>query len=81
MAAPIPPVLVELARARAAPAPRALPLPAGRDERAGARCTSCRRRWTQQRRARRPHVINLTLLPLSPEDVAHLDHLLDGGRW
>jgi hydrogenase-1 operon protein HyaF len=25
------------------------------------------------------HVINLTLLPLSPEDTAHLDRLLDGG--
>ncbi|MGZ5893534.1 MAG: hydrogenase expression/formation protein, partial [Caldimonas sp.] len=25
------------------------------------------------------HVINLTLLPLSPEDVAHLDAVLDGG--
>jgi hydrogenase-1 operon protein HyaF len=25
------------------------------------------------------HVINLTLLPLSPEDAAHLDALLDGG--
>ncbi|MBP6764735.1 MAG: hydrogenase expression/formation protein, partial [Rubrivivax sp.] len=25
------------------------------------------------------HVINLTLLPLSPEDAGHLDTLLDGG--
>jgi hydrogenase-1 operon protein HyaF len=25
------------------------------------------------------HVINLTLLPLSPEDTAHLDQVLDGG--
>ena len=25
------------------------------------------------------HVINLTLLPLSPEDIAHIDRVLDGG--
>ncbi len=25
------------------------------------------------------HVINLTLLPLSPEDTAHIDQVLDGG--
>jgi hydrogenase-1 operon protein HyaF len=25
------------------------------------------------------HVVNLTLLPLSPEDTAHLDAVLDGG--
>jgi hydrogenase-1 operon protein HyaF len=25
------------------------------------------------------HVVNLTLLPLSPEDTAHIDRVLDGG--
>ena len=25
------------------------------------------------------HVINLTLLPLSPEDIVHIDRVLDGG--
>lgn len=37
-----------------------------------------------QRARRQPgdpaHVINLTLLPLSPEDIAHLDHQLGTGR-
>jgi hypothetical protein len=27
------------------------------------------------------HVINLTLLPLSPEDVAHLDACSTAARW
>lgn len=37
-----------------------------------------------QRRSRLPgqpaHVINLTLLPLAPEDIAHIDHQLGTGR-
>ena len=27
-----------------------------------------------------PHVVNLTLLPLSPDDIAHIDHQLGTGR-
>jgi hydrogenase-1 operon protein HyaF len=35
------------------------------------------RRW---RVGQLPHVINLTLLPVSPEDIAFLDHHLGTGR-
>jgi hydrogenase-1 operon protein HyaF len=36
-----------------------------------------RQRWQPGRPA---HVVNLTLLPLAPEDIAHLDHQLGTGR-
>jgi hydrogenase-1 operon protein HyaF len=78
LAAPIPPVVAALARERAAPKLRAFELPAGamnvpalmhelQDaiERCGPGVPA--------------RVINLTLLPLSPEDTAHLDRVLDGG--
>jgi len=35
------------------------------------------RRW---RVGQQPHVINLTLLPVSPEDIAYLDHEIGTGR-
>jgi hydrogenase-1 operon protein HyaF len=77
-AAPIPPVLAERAAASAAPRLRALDMPAGAmnlpplvHELQGAmdRCDG----------DAPAHVINLTLLPLSGDDGAHLDRLLDGG--
>jgi hydrogenase-1 operon protein HyaF len=78
LAAPIPPVVAERARAHAAPTLRAIELPAGAmnvpalvNELQGAMDRSGLDTPT--------HVINLTLLPLSPEDTAHLDQLLEGG--
>jgi hydrogenase-1 operon protein HyaF len=78
LAAPIPPRVGHAARQRAGGRLRALPLPAGAmnvpalltelDD-AMQRCTAYAS----------PHVINLTLLPLSTEDAQHLDRLLDGG--
>ena len=78
LAAPIPPIVVERADAQASPTLRALPLPAGAMnlppllhelQQAIDACTD----------ASEAHVINLTLLPLSPADAAHLDALLEGG--
>jgi hydrogenase-1 operon protein HyaF len=78
LAGAIPPVVAAQAAEQAAPALRALALPAGAMnvpallhelQDAMGRCgpgTSA-------------HVINLTLLPLSPEDTAHLDRVLEGG--
>lgn len=78
LAAPIPPLVATRAAESAAPQLRTLPLPAGamnvqpllvelQDaiDRSGAGTPA--------------HVINLTLLPLSPEDSQHLDGILDGG--
>ncbi len=78
LAAPIPPLVQARAIEGASPRLRPLPLPAGAMnvpalvnelqeamDRAGADTPS--------------HVINLTLLPLSPEDAAHIDAVLDGG--
>jgi hydrogenase-1 operon protein HyaF len=78
LAAPIPPVVTALARERAAAALRALELPAG------AMNVPALIHELQEAIERRvpgapAHVINLTLLPLSPEDTAHLDRVLDGG--
>ncbi len=36
-----------------------------------------RERWQPGQDA---HVVNLTLLPLSPDDIAHIDHQLGTGR-
>ena len=36
-----------------------------------------RERWSPGQDA---HVVNLTLLPLSPDDIAHIDHQLGTGR-
>ena len=78
LAAPIPPIVASRAAARAGPALRALPLPPGAMnvpallhelQEAMDRCTD----------DTPPHVVNLTLLPLSPEDAAHLDTVLAGG--
>ena len=79
LAAPIPGVVAALAQQGSSTRLRALPLPAGAMnvpalvhelqeamDRAGPDVPS--------------HVVNLTLLPLSPEDAAHLDAVLDGGK-
>ena len=78
LAAPIPPLVALRARDGAAPHLRELPLPTGAmnvpalvHELQGAmdRCGP----------GVPAHVINLTLLPLSEQDSAHLDRVLDGG--
>jgi hydrogenase-1 operon protein HyaF len=78
LVAPIPPVVSSIAAERAAETLRTLELPAGAmnvaallHELADAmqRCGA----------GVAPHVINLTLLPLSREDTSHLDLVLDGG--
>jgi hydrogenase-1 operon protein HyaF len=78
IAAPIPPVLTALARTSAAPALRALPLPAGAMN-VPALLHELQQAMDSSSAGTPAHVINLTLLPLSPEDVTHLDTLLDGG--
>jgi hydrogenase-1 operon protein HyaF len=78
LAAPIPPVLHQLAVVSASPTLRDMPLPLGAMnvpalvselQDAASRCEA----------GSPSHVVNLTLLPLSPEDTAHLDALLEGG--
>jgi hydrogenase-1 operon protein HyaF len=78
LAAPIPPVLGLLAVERAAPALPALPLPAGAMN-VPALLHELQEAMDRSAPGVPAHVINLTLLPLSPEDGAHLDRLLDGG--
>lgn len=36
--------------------------------------------WQRWRQGQAPHVINLTLLPMSPEDIGFMDHHLGTGR-
>jgi hydrogenase-1 operon protein HyaF len=81
---PIPPVLPALASARALPALRVLPLPAGAMnvpalihelQEAMDVCAAALAAGTEPP----SRVINLTLLPLSPQDAAHIDAVLDGG--
>lgn len=81
LGAPIPPLLQLLAQERSSSALRRLPLPAGAmnvpalvHELQEAVLTS-----VELGAAAPPHVFNLTLLPLTPEDSGHLDALLDGG--
>ncbi len=78
LAAPIPPLVAATALQRAAPALRALALPAG-----AMNVPSLLHELQEAMDRSGPetpaHVINLTLLPLSPEDSAHLDGVLDGG--
>ena len=78
LVAPIPPVVRAIATERAAETLRALELPAGamnvaallHEVQEAMRCCAA---------DTPPHVINLTLLPLSREDTTHLDVVLDGG--
>ncbi len=78
IAAPIPPVVTGSARERGAPTLRELALPAGAMN-VPALIHELQEAMDKSGPETPSHVINLTLLPLSPEDVAHLDRLLDGG--
>jgi hydrogenase-1 operon protein HyaF len=78
LAAPIPSVVAMMARERAAPALRTPPLPAGAMN-VPALLHELQEAMDRSGPGAPAHVINLTLLPLSPEDSAHLDQVLDGG--
>jgi len=78
LAAPIPSVVGALAREAAAPALRPRELPVGAMN-VPALLHELQEAIDRSGPATPAHVINLTLLPLSPEDVAHLDAVLDGG--
>ncbi|MGZ5217774.1 MAG: hydrogenase expression/formation C-terminal domain-containing protein [Caldimonas sp.] len=78
LAAPIPSVVGLLARDAAAPALRPRELPVGAMN-VPALLHELQEAIDRSGPATPAHVINLTLLPLSPEDVAHLDAVLDGG--
>ncbi len=84
-AAPVPPLLRELAQQRSQPRLRLRELPPGAMnvpslvselQEAMIRCENGVGGVPV---AAAPHVVNLTLLPLSPEDQSHLDALLEGG--
>lgn len=78
LAAPIPPVVGALAAERAHAKLRELPLPAGAMN-VPALVNELQEAMDKSGPDVPSHVINLTLLPLSPEDAAHLDAVLDGG--
>ncbi|MGZ5250089.1 MAG: hydrogenase expression/formation C-terminal domain-containing protein [Caldimonas sp.] len=78
LAAPIPSVVGLLARDAAAPALRPRELPVGAMN-VPALLHELQEAIDRSSPATPAHVINLTLLPLSPEDVTHLDAVLDGG--
>jgi hydrogenase-1 operon protein HyaF len=78
LAAPIPPVVAAIARRRAAPTLRALELPAGAMN-VPALLNELQEAMKRSGPDTPAHVINLTLLPLSPEDIVHIDRVLDGG--
>ena len=78
LAAPIPPVVTAIARERASPRLRALALPAGAMN-VPALVNELQDAMDRSGPDVPAHVINLTLLPLSPEDTAHIDQVLDGG--
>lgn len=78
LAAHMPPVVGALAAARAAPRLRDLPLPPGAMN-VPALVNELQEAMDRSGPTVDAHVINLTLLPLSVEDSAHLDALLDGG--
>jgi len=78
LAAPIPPIVAALAAERGEPRLRALPLPAGAMN-VPALINELQEAMDQCGPDTPAHVINLTLLPLSREDAAHLDAVLDGG--
>jgi hydrogenase-1 operon protein HyaF len=78
LAAPVPPVVGRLARERAAPRLRDLELPPGAMN-VPALLHELQEAIDRSGPATPAHVINLTLLPLSPEDTVHIDRVLDGG--
>ncbi len=77
-AAPIPPLVGETARQRAAVQLRELPLPAGAMN-VPSLITELRDAMQRCGPGVGAHVINLTLLPLSAQDADHIDRLLEGG--
>jgi hydrogenase-1 operon protein HyaF len=78
IAAPVPPVLHQLALVSASPRLRELPLPRGAMN-VPALVNELQEAVQRCEAGTPSHVINLTLLPLSAEDAAHLDALLEGG--
>ena len=78
LAAPIPPVVGAIASESALPRLRALELPAGAMN-VPALIHELQDAMDRSGPGMPAHVINLTLLPLSPEDTAHIDQVLDGG--
>jgi hydrogenase-1 operon protein HyaF len=78
LAAPIPPLLIAAAQAGAAPTLRTLALPDGAMN-VAALVAELQDAVDRSGPGTPAHVINLTLLPLSADDSAHLDRLLDGG--
>jgi hydrogenase-1 operon protein HyaF len=78
LAAPIPPVVAARAREGASARLRDLPLPSGAMN-VPALISELQEAMDRAGPETPSHVINLTLLPLSPEDAAHLDAVLDGG--
>jgi len=78
LAAPVPPVVAAIAVERSAPRLRELALPAGAMN-VPALVHELQEAMDRAAPGVSTHAINLTLLPLSPEDAAHLDRVLDGG--
>jgi hydrogenase-1 operon protein HyaF len=78
LAAPLPPVVAALARDHAGPILRALELPVGAMN-VPALMHELQDAMQRSGQGAPAHVINLTLLPMSPEDTAHIDRVLDGG--
>jgi hydrogenase-1 operon protein HyaF len=78
LAAPVPPLVGRLARERAGDRLRELPLPAGAMN-VPALIHELQEAMDRSGPGALAHVVNLTLLPLSPEDTAHIDAVLDGG--
>jgi len=78
LAAPVPPVVGRLARERAASKLREFELPPGAMN-VPALIHELQEAMDRSGPDTPAHVINLTLLPLSPEDTIHIDRVLDGG--
>ena len=78
LAAPIPPVVGAFAGEHGEPTLRALELPLGAMN-VPALIHEIQQAMNRSGPGTPAHVINLTLLPLSPEDTAHIDQVLEGG--
>lgn len=78
LAAPVPPRLVEQAQRPASATLRERPMPPTAMN-VPALVTELQEAMARCGPGVAPHVVNLTLLPMSAEDSAHLDALLDGG--
>jgi hydrogenase-1 operon protein HyaF len=78
LAAPIPPVVAAIAVEAASPRLRDMALPVGAMN-VPALLHELQEAMDRAAPSVPAHAINLTLLPLSPEDTSHLDRVLDGG--